>query len=204
MIEQRPVLDKNLDSKIFQEFYYTKNELLDFCRENHLPTSGGKADLTERIALYLDTGHISANDVSCKRKSHNTPYQFITTSTLIEDNIVCSEMHRAFFKEHIGKQFSFFVAFQKWLKANSGKTYGEAITAYYQLLDEKKNGHSSIGKQFEYNTYIRDFFKNNKNLSLQDAIICWNKKKSLPGHNRYEESDLSALEKQPDTVISTQ
>ena len=118
----------------------------------------------------------------------------ITTSTLIEDNFVCSQKHRAFYEEHIGKQFSFFVSFQKWLKSNSGKTYGDAIAAYYQLLDEKRKGSSAIDKQFEYNTYIRDFFADNKGLSLQNAITCWNKKKSLPGHNRYEKTDLSALE----------
>ncbi|WP_420329330.1 DUF6434 domain-containing protein [Pseudobutyrivibrio ruminis] len=37
-------------------------------------------------------------------------------------NIVCSEKHRAFFKEKIGKTFSFNVQFQKWLKANVGNT----------------------------------------------------------------------------------
>lgn len=30
MTEERPVLDKTLNSKTFQEFYYTKKELLDF------------------------------------------------------------------------------------------------------------------------------------------------------------------------------
>jgi len=35
----------------------------------------------------------------------------------------------AFFKGKIGKTFSFNVQFQKWLKANAGKTYGAAIEA---------------------------------------------------------------------------
>lgn len=30
---QRPVLDKNLDSRPFRDFYYLKEELMDFCRE---------------------------------------------------------------------------------------------------------------------------------------------------------------------------
>lgn len=37
MTEERPVLDKTLNSKTFQKFYYTKKELLDFCRENQIP-----------------------------------------------------------------------------------------------------------------------------------------------------------------------
>lgn len=56
------------------------------------------------------------------------------------------------------RQWLFFnVAFQKWLKSNSGKTYAEAIAAYYQILEDKKNGKTKIDKQFEYNTYIRGF-----------------------------------------------
>ena len=93
----------------------------------------------------------------------------------------------------IGSSFSFHVPFQKWLKNNTGKTYGEAIEAYYQILEDKKKRKTKIDKQFEYNTYIRDFFADNKGRSLEDAIQCWKYKKSIPGHNRYEKSDLRAL-----------
>lgn len=83
--------------------------------------------------------------------------------------------------------------FQKWLKANAGKTYADAVRAYYQILAEKKQGRTKIDRQFEYNTYIRDFFEDNKSKRLDDAILCWKYKKGLRGHNRYERSDLSAL-----------
>ena len=33
-MKDRPVLDKKLDSKTFREFYYLKEELVDFCRKN--------------------------------------------------------------------------------------------------------------------------------------------------------------------------
>lgn len=39
---ERPALNKDLDSRTFRDFYYLKEELLDFCRENDLPVSGGK------------------------------------------------------------------------------------------------------------------------------------------------------------------
>ena len=74
-----------------------------------------------------------------------------------------------------------------------GKTYKEAIAAYYEILENKKKNKSSIDKQFEYNTYIRDFFAHNKGKTLEEAIKCWKYKKNLQGHNRYEESDLIVL-----------
>lgn len=188
----RPILDKNLDSKTFREFYYLKEELVDFCRKYGLPTFGGKLEITERIAHFLDTGEIfSAKRVQKKAQTITD----ITEETPIESDFVCSEKHREFFKEHIGNSFSFNVAFQKWLKSNSGKTYADAIAAYYQILEDKKKGKTKIDKQFEYNTYIRDFFADNQGKSLDEAIKCWKYKKQLQGHNRYEKTDLIALEK---------
>ena len=187
---ERPSLDKHLDSKTFREFYYLKEELVDFCRKYGLPVSGGKIEITDRIAWFLDTGEIRT---ALPVKKRVTAVSVITEDTRIEGDFVCSEKHRAFFKEHIGNSFSFYVAFQIWLKDNTGKTYREAIEAYYKILEDKKKGKTKIDKQFEYNTYIRDFFADNQGKSLEEAIKCWKYKKQLPGHNRYEKSDLMAL-----------
>lgn len=188
----RPLLSKELKSEVFRDHYYLKEELVDFCRQNGIPTTGGKIELTERIACFLDTGKIP--EVTTKKKSSKPVTDAVLTQdSIIEPDFVCSEKHRAFFREHIGKSFSFNVQFQKWLKSNTGKTYREAIEAYHQLLQEKKQGKTTIDKQFEYNTYIRDFFADNAGRTLEEAIKCWKYKKSLKGHNRYERSDLSAL-----------
>ncbi len=186
----RPDLDKQLNGKTFRSFYYLKEELVDFCRKNKLPTSGGKIEITERIACFLDTGKVLPVHTKTKKPSN---VDSILDAEEIEPDFVCTEKHRVFFKERIGKSFSFNVAFQKWLKENTGKTYSEAVAAYYQILEEKKKGKTTIDKQFEYNTYIRDFFADNTGKSLEEAIQCWKYKKSLQGHNRYEKSDLIAL-----------
>lgn len=188
---EKPVLDKKLDSKRFRDFYYLKEELVDFCRKNNLPVGGGKVELTDRIAYFLDTGEIRPASAVKKKAA---VVSNIDEDTKIEADFVCSERHRAFFKEHIGSSFSFRVAFQKWLKSNAGKTYKEAISAYNQILADQKKGRTKIDKQFEYNTYIRDFFADNRGKTLEDAIRCWKYKKQLQGHNRYERSDLVAIE----------
>lgn len=188
---ERPVLDKKLDSKIFRDYYYLKEELVDFCRKNNLPVSGGKIELTDRIAYFLDTGERRSAPTVRKKAAGISD---INEDTEIEADIVCSERHRAFFKEQIGSGFSFNVAFQKWLKSNAGKTYKDAIAAYYQILEDRKKGKTKIDKQFEYNTYIRDFFADNQGKSLEEAIRCWKYKKQLQGHNRYERADLVAIE----------
>lgn len=189
-MEKRPNLDIKLDSRTFKEYYYLKEELIDFCRKNNLQTTGGKLELTERIAIFLDTGERTYKTNKSRKTTINHE---ITLDTIIEENFVCSEKHRAFYKEQIGNSFSFNVAFQKWLKSNAGKTYRDSIVEYYQILEDKKKNKTTIDRQFEYNTYIRDFFNDNKDKSLEQAIRCWKYKKSLRGNNKYEREDLNAL-----------
>ncbi|MBQ2937364.1 MAG: SAP domain-containing protein [Clostridia bacterium] len=189
-MNERPNLDISLDSNLFKEYYYLKEELIDFCKKYKLQTTGGKIELTERIANFLDTGERTYRSHTIRRTAS---IDEITLDTIIEENFICSEKHRGFYKEQIGNNFSFNVLFQKWLKSNSGKTYQDSITAYYQILEDKKKNKTTIDKQFEYNTYIRDFFNDNKNKSLEQAIKCWKYKKSLRGHNKYERDDLKIL-----------
>lgn len=186
----RPELNNQLDSKTFREYYYLKEELIDFCRKNNLQTTGGKIELTDRISKFLDTGERIFKVYDSRRTKI---IDEITLESIIGDNFVCSEKHRAFYKKEIGKSFSFNVLFQKWLKSNAGKTYKDSIEAYYKILEDKKNNKTTIDKQFEYNTYIRDFFNDNKDKTLDDAIKCWKYKKSLKGSNKYEKEDLKIL-----------
>ena len=192
-MEARPELVRSLDSHTFREYYYLKEELVAFCRANHLPVSGGKQELTERIACFLETGKVP-QPAAKRNMAHQKAAPEITRESIIEDGFVCTEKHRAFFRKEIGNSFSFNVLFQQWLKANAGKTYDDAIAAYEEIREAKKAGKSSIGKQFEYNTYIRDFFAENPGKTLDEAIRCWKYKKSIKGHHRYEPSDLAVLD----------
>lgn len=47
-MNERPELNIELDAATFRSFYYLKQELVDFYKENGLPASGSKAELTDR------------------------------------------------------------------------------------------------------------------------------------------------------------
>lgn len=195
-MSERPKLTKELDCDIFLQYYYLKEELVAFCKEVGLSTTGGKQDITKRIGHFLKTGEKLVEPVVKRKKVDINPIE-LSLDSIIEDNFVCSEKHRAFFHSIIGDSFSFNVTFQKYLKNNAGKTYSDAVNEWYKIKEDKKKnkGKSEIDSQFEYNTYIRDFFKDNSDKSLEDAIRCWKFKKELAGHNKYEKQDLSVLEK---------
>jgi hypothetical protein len=191
MMAERPDLDGRLDSGTFRNHYYLKEELVQFCRREGLRTGGDKIVLTERIAHYLGTGEKLTSGIKTKRPVRDGE---ITEDALIESGLVYSQKHRAFFEQAIGKGFTFNIAFQNWLRSNVGSSYKDAINAYRRILAERKNKKTTIGVQFEYNTYVRDFFADNKGMRLADAVTCWKYKKKLPGHNRYEKKDLVALD----------
>ncbi len=51
-MNKRPELNKDTKSAAFRSFYYLKRELVDFCRENGLPASGSKAELTDTTQIH--------------------------------------------------------------------------------------------------------------------------------------------------------
>lgn len=174
----------------FLDHYFLKKELINYCKKNGLSAIGNKEELSQRILYYMETGK-ALNPK--KEQFKPSVIQTITLETCIEENIVCSQTHRAFFKKHIGKRFSFNTQFQEWLKNNAGKTYAQAIEAYQQIEKEKKLSKTTIPSQFEYNAYVRAFFASNKDKVLSQAIQCWKYKKSQPGSHAYEDSDLEIL-----------
>ena len=204
MTSNKHKLNKELSSAEFKEYYFLKEELKEFCRNEGLKISGSKNQLEKRIIYYLDTGKSLDDSNSIEKddkpirpnfqKSDKTKASIskeIRLDSILGENFKCSEDKREFFEKEIGKGFKFKVKFQKWLKANPDKTYQDAIHAYHEL--QNSNEKTEIGKQFQYNQYVRDFFKDNEDKTLNDAIKCWNYKKSIKGHNKYEKSDLCIL-----------
>lgn len=184
-----PKLTKDLNPEEFRQYYFLKEELKDFCRSEGLKVGGSKGDLEKRIIHYLETG--DELEEVCVRQYSRESSSKISLDSKLGENFKCSEDKRAFFENEIGSGFKFKVKFQKWIKSNPDKTYRDAVDAYFEI--QNSNERTEIGKQFQYNQYIRDFFEDNNDKSLDDAIKCWKYKKSLKGHNRYEESDLEAL-----------
>lgn len=194
MMNTRPTLTKEISIHDFNNYYWYKAELLDFCRLEHLNKSGGKIELASRIEKYLKTGERESFPVKVQMTSGfdwNT--EKLSNETEITDNYKNTENVRKFFKNQIGDRFKFNVKFMNWMKTSQGKTLGDAIEQWILISNKKRTdkSHKEIAPQFEYNTYIRDFLKDNPDKTIQNAINCWKIKKSKPGDNKYAKSDLT-------------
>ncbi len=190
----RPNLDKSISLESFQNYYWLKAELIEFCRDNNLSATGGKKELQQRIIHFLKTGErlVPAKKATNKSTHRRSP---ITLNARLGESYKNDELNRTFFKSVIGERFKFNVVFMKWVKQNYEMTYQDAVNEWLKIEKEKKSGKKQeISPQFEYNQYTRDFFKANPNRKRTDAINCWKYKKGLPGSNKYEDSDLNALQ----------
>lgn len=209
----RPKLEARLDPDEFARYYWLKAELVDFCRRHGL-RGGGKVEVTNRIENFLRGGASEAAPAGptarrkkrpARRKSTGRSEQAssregragadeITLDAVIPISYRSNERHRAFFRKVIGRHFRFNVPFMNWMKENAGRTYRAAVQEWQRLDSLRKQGKGPpISAQFEYNQYTRDFFAANPGASRAEAIRCWKHKRSLPGHNRYEDADLSIL-----------
>lgn len=199
-MESRPNLNIEISVKDFKDFYWLKEELLEFCRTEGLKTNGGKIEISERIVYYLKTGLTELGQVNKKIKKPKSDFNWQSEKLLLEtkitNNYKNTENVRKFFEQEIGKHFKFNVRLMNWMKINSGKTLEEAIEEWKRIKSEKRTTTKpkEIAPQFEYNTYLRDFLVDNPNAKREVGIKLWKIKKSLRGDNKYRRSDLKLLE----------
>lgn len=195
----RPVLNNEISIQDFRDFYWLKEELLQFCRNEKLDTRGVKIEISSRIEKFLATGERQPSDNSSVKSSSDFDWnnQTLTLETIITDNYKNTQNVREFFIEQIGRKFKFNVQFMNWMKTAGGKTLKDAVGKWTEISLEKKLDTSTkkIEPQFEYNTYIRDFMTDNHSLSRQDAIDCWKIKKEMRGRIKYLKSDLDLIQK---------
>jgi hypothetical protein len=192
-MNKRPTLNSQISIQDFKDFYWYKEELVDFCRSEKLDKRGGKIELANRIEKFLKTGEREPYKAKVSKTSRfdwNT--EKLTIETEITDNYQNTENVRGFFKNQIGDKFKFNVKFMNWMKSAQGRTLGDAVELWISITNDIRSdkSHKQIPPQFEYNTYVRDFMKDNPVKTLQDAIDCWKVKKSKPGDNKYLQSDL--------------
>jgi hypothetical protein len=186
---QRPILTSSTPVDEFSNYYWLKQELIDFCRLHQLKATGSKLEMTSRIVHWLQTGQVPVEPVASKRR--DTTPSLVAMDALITENYTSGEDVRAFFKSVIGPHFRFTVGFMKFCKENPTKTFGDAVRYWEDEHQGKRDnlGRSEIAPQFEYNQYIRDFRADNPGTTLKEAIACWKEKRSKPGTNRYSPED---------------
>ncbi len=193
MSKNRPDILTLTTGAELRRWYWLKAELGATARHHGLKTSGGKFQILDRLAHFLDTGEtVFVGDVRVPPKSkfdwHKAP---LTAETIITDNYQNTQNVRRFFKAVAGSDFKFTIALMDWMRGNVGKTLGDAVMAHHQLRAAPVQ--TQIKDHNQFNQYTRDFMANNPGATMEQVLRVWAKKRSLPsddGRHRYSPSDL--------------
>jgi hypothetical protein len=179
---------KQMNLTTLENHYWLKVELIAFCKANQLPTLGSKVELIQRIKVFMTTGRkaqFKKNRSTVLRDS----LQEISVNTLV-NHYKNDAATRQFFVKQVGKHFHFDAYLRQFTNKNNitpGLTYGDLVQGWLKEASKRKEAtyQSTIGSQFEYNQFTRDFFANERGKSRSDAIQAWKVLKALPGKKTY-------------------
>jgi Domain of unknown function (DUF6434)/SAP domain-containing new25 len=191
---QRPPIESVKSGAELKDWYWLKTEVMNHARMLGLPAAGAKFDIIDRIADHLD-GKVPAKPRKSGPAFKGPGFDWhggkLLRETVIKPDYRNTQNVRRFFISEIGRHFSFNIAFMAWMKANAGKSLGDAVEEWKRVHALVKAGHKpAIPASNQFNAYTRAFLKDNPGRSLGDVRHFWKLKRSLPGHNRYERADL--------------
>lgn len=174
----RPTLKISMTAEEFDSFYWYKDELIKFSQLLNLSSSGGKFEIHDRISTYL------RGDENQDIKNHKPKSDFdwthgvLSRDTLITDNYRNTKNVRQFLESELGEKVIFSITVMDWMKQNIGKTLGDFIHHYPAIKTQRRN--QEIPDHNQFNRYVRDFLKNNPELSKEDAVETWKRVIEIP------------------------
>lgn len=183
----KPTLNKHINLSDLKNHYWLKSELIAYCKANQLATAGAKEEIMQRIeAFMIDGRRIKPLTIKAATRDSSQPIQLNTLVINYHNDAATRE----FFIRHTGKYFhfnSYLRQFTNKVNISPDMTYHDLIKGWVkaEATRNKPDYKTSIGKQFEYNQFIKDFFANEKNKSLADAIAAWKVVKTLAGDRTY-------------------
>jgi hypothetical protein len=175
----RPPLTKKISINDLAGYYWLKEELADFCRENDISASGSKQELFDRVRMFIETGEKPAETKkTSSRKERGSMPKVFTRRSVIGPGWHCSQELRYFFEREIGESFHFDGVMRELIYHGAGLTLDEVIQSW-KSSNESFSPKKEIAPQFEYNRHIRAYFSEHKGATLADAIDAWKKLKVL-------------------------
>lgn len=183
MSNLRPNLSKDTLSSEFESFYWEKKELIQFCKEHGIPSTGGKIDISKRISHFLNTGNIKKTQKSSFTSPPDSSKPITKNTPVV--HYKNDAVTREFFQKEIGPKFGFNYYLRQFAKQqnNGSITYGDLVEGYKQSLLAKK---PTIDKQFQYNQFTRDYFASEPNPTREGCLQAWKKVRSIKGETTYK------------------
>lgn len=172
----RPSLALGLGSERFRDYYWLKEELVAFCREQGLPTGGAKTELVERITEFLHSGTILRPHPVRRNRAAPLP-DTLSLDTVIGSGWRSGQQLRKFFEQQVGPTFRFNQAIIGFIRDGEGQTLREALAAWRA---SNESGPKPLAEQFEYNRHTREYGAQRPGATQQEIQAAWRRKRRRP------------------------
>jgi len=198
----RPVLETGMPVDALDRYYWYMAELVAFCRDAGLATTGQKHEVLARVRRHLGGAPLEAapaparaRAVAKKRTTASSAPRRLALDAPIGDTYKCDAETRAFFEEVIGPHFHFTAHLQRFRREHRGEplTYGDLAREWVAEYERRKdkNYKAPIMHTWEYNNFVRDFLADqsrNAGKGIRDAAAAWNEVRQSCGPRDYASS----------------
>lgn len=191
VVEDKPKLDRNISLYDYQNFYWLKKELVQFCKEIGINSDGWKLEIHERIVEYLSNNVIQKRPEKIVKKKADDVNE-LRLDMVVTESFKRSPKTTAFFKSN-DSRFHYSVRLNQFVRDNIGKiTYQDIINEWKDEFEKKKQGFKTTPAlpQCEYNQFIKDYLADNEGRKFKYAVEAWNVKKCMRGDNIYHREEL--------------
>jgi SAP domain-containing new25/Domain of unknown function (DUF6434) len=181
---ERPPLAPSLDAAEFRRWYWLKQELVDFAKQEGLSTTGDKPNLANRIALFLGGAEPQAASANTKivRQTISTRLpEPLTSQTVLGPKQASSQQLRTFFTDAIGPRFSYDIHMRTFLASDETKSLGEAVAHWYATRQTAK---PETLPQLELVRFTKAWHRAHPEGTQVECRTAWKLYKSLPVEER--------------------
>jgi len=194
VMTDRPDISDCADAATFRQRYYLKEELVAFARDHGIQSTGGKFDIADRIAYYLDHGEAPPVQKVRKPTSKFAWHKAkLTDETVITDSYRKGPNVRRYFEKHIDR-FAFSIPLMEWMKANVGKTLADAVVEAKRIKDAKRKGVKQPDQPHnQYNAYTRAYFAVVADGTQEEVRALWAERRKRPGPFVFHLKDLDLV-----------
>jgi hypothetical protein len=181
---ERPSLSPSLDAAEFRRWYWLKQELVDFAKQEGMSAAGDKPTLANRIALFLDRAdpvEASAKTRTIRQTVSKRLPEPLTSETVLGPRQASSQQLRTFFVAEIGPRFSYDIHMRTFLASDRTKTLGEAVAHWHASRSTTK---PDTLPQLELVRFMKAWHRAHPTGTQQACRAAWQRYKDLPVDKR--------------------
>lgn len=192
----RPPLKPGVGPDVLDHYYWYMQELVVYCREHGLPSSGQKHEVLERVRRHIEGKPLQRRVAKfAASRPAAVPAGELTLDTRVDSSYKCDARTRAFFQSVIGPRFHFTAHLQQFRRGQpeGSLTYGDLASEWLAEEERRKNKdyRSSLMHTWEYNRFVRDYMQDkprNEGKTLKDAAKAWSRLRESRGPRDYASS----------------